>query len=169
MRLVHTGYAFTALDTAPEPVPSWVEIESALGCRRNLCRSQKTGRVGDQNLSSVNAIFRVYVATFESVSKDSLFYRKTQLSSVRAIFRDSAVSFDFAIFRAADPTFERSLSFDCRNFRAQTIDRSNQLSSANYRLIVATFDTPTTFDPPRWKSSESPPRGKCSSNPPRGK
>lgn len=28
-------------------MPSWVEIESALGCRRNLCHSQKTGRVGN--------------------------------------------------------------------------------------------------------------------------
>jgi hypothetical protein len=141
MRLVHTRYAFTALDTAPEPVQSWVEIESALGCRRNLCRSQKTGRVGDQNLSSVNAIFRVCVATFEGLSKDRLFYRKTQLSSVWPIFRDSALSFDCAIFRAPAQTFERKLSFDCRNFRAQTIVRSGQLSITLERLIPPTFDS----------------------------
>ena len=77
MRLMHTGYAFRGVDTGPREMPSWVEIKkSTLGCRRNLCRSQKTGRVGDQNLSFVNAIFRCDAMTFEGLSKDSPFYRK---------------------------------------------------------------------------------------------
>jgi hypothetical protein len=113
----------------------------------------------------------------------------TYLLSDCPIFRDSAVSFDCAIFRDSRLSFDilpyRSilLSFDTERYLSIFNYRSFLLSFDNYRTIVcavfrflsndslayllitlkrlisATFDTPTTFDPHDGKAQEHPHEG----------
>jgi hypothetical protein len=54
-------------------------------------------------------------------------------------------------------TFERSLSIDCFNFRAESIVRLEQLSSGNYRSIAATFDNAKSIDTSNFRLGNPPP------------
>jgi hypothetical protein len=101
--------------------------------------------------------FRAIALSLASLSKDCRLYRKTQLSSVWPIFRVFAVSIDFNIFRESGLTFERSLSIDCFNFRAESIVRLKQLSSGNYRSIAATFDNAKSIDTSNFRLGHPPP------------